>query len=349
MGSGTILRAYYKAIGKQYFTKEVLHVFDNFDDMNNKEIEIVNEEFIKREDTMNIALGGFGNVPSTNMVAVRPKGSSQKYYQLDKEIYHKNKHLYETPSSNLITVKNEHGQWVTINRNDYDPTTHQTPSRGRISVYDTNTGETKSILKVDFDTTIHKPVFGGKVIKDENGVIRYATESDSATLSGIHKGKITAIENATGVTKHVTSAEFYGNPGKYTHLTTGKTYGKHKETGESCQFIISEITDDIRAQYSFSTSGQRTVYDIETKKWKNIPKDDFDTTKHRSTRDVKLQFHTPSGIYEFWGSKADFLKKHNLPGTLWDQCVLTPDGKFYTAKKKNSEWNGSYIKLENWK
>ncbi len=46
MGSGTLLRAYIKKIGKQHFTKEILHVFDTFEEMDEKEAEIVNEEFL---------------------------------------------------------------------------------------------------------------------------------------------------------------------------------------------------------------------------------------------------------------------------------------------------------------
>jgi hypothetical protein len=298
---------------------------------------------------MNISLGGSGRISIPNMITARPKGSSEKYQLVDKAHFHKNKHLYEMPASNKLIVKNDKGGYYRINAKDYDPSKHSTAGRGRVSVYDISTGETKGIPKEEFDPSIHKSVFGGKVIKDENGIIRYATEEDSDNVSGIHKGKITATENATGVIKHVTSEEFYGNPEKYTHLTKGKTFGRHKETGEIVTFYAGSITEEIKKTYTFSTSGQRTVYDIEAKKWKNIPKDEYDLSKHRNCQDVKLQFHTPYGIYEFWGSKADFLKKYSLPRTIWDQCVLTPNGKFYTAKKKNSEWNGSYIKLEKWK
>ena len=349
MGSGTLLRAYMKKIGKENFTKEILHIFDNFEDMDNKEAEIVNEEFIKREDTMNIALGGSTGIAMPNMVVARPKGSNEKYQFIDKLHYYENRNSYEVPISNSLAVKTETGGYQRINSKDYDPTRHFTSGRGRISVYDLITGGTKGISKEEFDPNVHKSVFGGKVIKDENGVIRYATEEDSNNVAGIHKGKITAIEISTGVKKHVTSEEFYGNPEKYTHLTKGKTYGKHKETGEVATFDAGSITEEIKKTYTFSTTGQRTVYVIETKEWKNIPKDEYDSTKHRSCQDVKLKFHTPHGIYEFWGSKADFLKKYKLPKRIWDQCVLTHNGVFYTTGVNNSKWNGSHIKLENWK
>lgn len=59
-GSGIRLRRAIKKYGKQNFSKEVLFIFDNEDDMNQKEIELVNEELIQDPKTYNIHLGGVG-------------------------------------------------------------------------------------------------------------------------------------------------------------------------------------------------------------------------------------------------------------------------------------------------
>lgn len=59
-GSGVALNTAIKKYGKQSFTKEVLFVFDNENDMNSKEREIVTEEFIARRDNYNKAVGGEG-------------------------------------------------------------------------------------------------------------------------------------------------------------------------------------------------------------------------------------------------------------------------------------------------
>lgn len=60
LGSGKILSRAINKHGVDKFIKQVLHVFDNMEDMFAKEAEIVNEEFINRSDTYNIKLGGNG-------------------------------------------------------------------------------------------------------------------------------------------------------------------------------------------------------------------------------------------------------------------------------------------------
>ena len=61
MGSGKILNYAYQKHGKKNFKKEILHIFDNKVEMLNKERDIVDEEFIKREDTYNCIVGGVLN------------------------------------------------------------------------------------------------------------------------------------------------------------------------------------------------------------------------------------------------------------------------------------------------
>ena len=59
-GSGKYLKDAIKKYGKKHFKKEVLHVFDNEEDMNAKERELITEEFVSRTDTYNLGIGGEG-------------------------------------------------------------------------------------------------------------------------------------------------------------------------------------------------------------------------------------------------------------------------------------------------
>lgn len=60
LGSGVRLNHAIQKHGKDNFIRETLFVFDNIEDAYTKESEIVNKEFIARDDTYNIALGGNG-------------------------------------------------------------------------------------------------------------------------------------------------------------------------------------------------------------------------------------------------------------------------------------------------
>ena len=60
MGSGKRLRYAIKKYGLENFKKEILFQFETEVDMNAKEAELVNEEFVARSDTYNICFGGQG-------------------------------------------------------------------------------------------------------------------------------------------------------------------------------------------------------------------------------------------------------------------------------------------------
>ena len=60
LGSGKILNYAIKKHGINNFTREYLFIFDNEEDMNNKELELVSEEFIKEDTNYNMNIGGYG-------------------------------------------------------------------------------------------------------------------------------------------------------------------------------------------------------------------------------------------------------------------------------------------------
>jgi hypothetical protein len=66
LGSGKLLQRAIAKLGRDKFTKEILFVFDNIDDMNRKEREIVTEEFCLRRENYNISVGGHGGFNHIN-------------------------------------------------------------------------------------------------------------------------------------------------------------------------------------------------------------------------------------------------------------------------------------------
>lgn len=60
LGSGKVLKKAISKYGKEKFQKEILYVFPTRNEALLKEAEIVDEDFIEREDTYNYKLGGEG-------------------------------------------------------------------------------------------------------------------------------------------------------------------------------------------------------------------------------------------------------------------------------------------------
>lgn len=78
MGSGLRLKYAQEKYGLENFEKQYLHFYNTVGEMVNKEIELVNEELISRDDCYNIRLGGEGGWWDTNLASSAAKKQWQR-------------------------------------------------------------------------------------------------------------------------------------------------------------------------------------------------------------------------------------------------------------------------------
>lgn len=82
LGSGKRFNNALKKYGSKNFTREILEWFDNSENMYKREAEVVNADFLLREDVYNIRLGGLGGFDHINnnpVLKAKRKEASIKY------------------------------------------------------------------------------------------------------------------------------------------------------------------------------------------------------------------------------------------------------------------------------
>lgn len=193
-GSGSRLKEAYKQYGKHNFTKEILFIFDNKEDMLKKEEELVNNEFISRSDTYNVILGG-NTYLNTDYVPVKDKNNNYLLVHIKDPRYLSGDLI--PASTNLVTVKDKNGNTFKVDKDDPRYLSGEFVSNmiNCISVKDKNGNN----FIVDKDDPRYLsgeliPINKNKVtVKDKNGKCFNVDKDDPRYLSGelihINKGK----------------------------------------------------------------------------------------------------------------------------------------------------------------
>lgn len=119
-GSGNLIKRAIKKYGKDNFKKEILYFCNSIEEMNNLENNLVTEDFVKRNDTYNITIGGQGGWYHINTLEINTNRLGKKHSdktKLKMSESHKNyQHSEETKNkiskSHLgkSTVRTEEGR-----------------------------------------------------------------------------------------------------------------------------------------------------------------------------------------------------------------------------------------------
>lgn len=208
LGSGTNIRKAIKQYGSESFIREILYEYDNKDDMLLKEAEIVNTDFISREDTYNIILGG-GALNTLNMITIKD-GDGFKLISLDNF----DSNIHQTNLTGKVNVIID-GKHTLISSKEYSEGTYNTNTTGIVIVKDPNNH--KQFIKIT-----QEEFYSGKYKTHIKGLVSVKDPSDLSK------------------TIQITKEEF--SSGKYQGVTKGRTVARLVETGE----LINVLKTDIR-------------------------------------------------------------------------------------------------------
>lgn len=347
LGSGVSLLESIRKYGKESFTKEILYIFDTEDEMNKKEIELVNEAFLSNPLTLNKQPGGYGLKSARKTVVVFDSG---KWKRISSESY--DPLIHTTPSTGTIrvfdTIKNV---WRRVPTQEYhnNKSRYRYHSTGKVSVLDKQTNETLSIRVEEYNPTKHKKVLGG-IVAEVDGVLQYVTKEQfiNENLKGCHINKVTVLDSQDGKRKHIVREEYYNNPSRYSFLTKGQVTAYDKSQDKYVKIPVENLSKNPE-RYFGTTTGQRTVWDIETNQFKNIPKECFDRKFHRLASDKYILCCDSTGkiLIDFWGTKKDFVKTYGIE--LYNQALKETKNYQPKHRHKFSAYVGCSFKLIDWR
>lgn len=184
MGSGVNIKKAIKENGLDKFKKEILFVYDNELEMLEKEKELVNREFIKREDTYNIIMGG--SYSTDDIVVVKDSDGNTFSVNIEDPRYLSGELVGVTKG--FFPAKDMDGNLHHIEKSDPRYLNGELVgiSKGKVNVVDDD-GNVINICKKDpryLNGDLKYFKTGKVVVMDNNGDIFTTTKDDPRYLKG---------------------------------------------------------------------------------------------------------------------------------------------------------------------
>jgi hypothetical protein len=305
LGSGYILKQSIKKYGKEKFTKKILFIFDNRDEMISKEIELVNDAFLSRNDVYNLVKGGLSG--RSDHIAIRDSEGNCSLLSKKSAKYLSGN--YEAVCEGLVTAKNVvtgkvvkmsikderyiSGEFVHIctgMTNVIDPKTGRSIkvsvdderiktgeiehiNKGMVTVYDSKVGKNIQISKSDTRyttgqlTSINRDMI--ITIDPNTNIIHKVSKYDLRYLDGtlipLSRGKVPVKDPNTEKVYFISNKDEGYLSGELIHINTGMINVKDPKTGKK-HFISNKDERYLKGELILLTSGMITVRDPNTNK-----------------------------------------------------------------------------------
>lgn len=186
LGSGILLHKDIKLFGEDQFKKENLFFCEDYEEMNNLEKQIVDEEFVSRDDTYNCQVGGQAedldkSPHKTGLIGgqifAEKLKNDPEFRKAHLQKWHSKENIQKRVESTRKTFENQ-GGWSFTNKRHTDESKkkigkanskHQkgkgNSNYGHCWIYNKDSGENKTILKSDIMQWLNKGwVKGRKII-----------------------------------------------------------------------------------------------------------------------------------------------------------------------------------------
>lgn len=194
-GSGKLIRQAIKKHSLKNFKKEFLFIFNNKQEMLDKEAELVNEEFLQRKDVYNILPGGGSN--TSGFVSVKDKENNTFLVRVDDPRYLNGELTHVSKGKIVCKDKNGNYKAVYVNSDEYQSGKFTNNFKGKTAVKD-NDGNTFLVNKNElskFDHVTKNTVS----VKDKDGNTFKVDINDkrfqNGELVGVTKGNKLSSEH----------------------------------------------------------------------------------------------------------------------------------------------------------